>query len=91
LVPVDQELAGASVKGEEPVLKARVIESPVEAMESGQPLVTALEAEAIGAMRIERMTVSESEMDKSDFVGVIRFIARTPTSYITYIKGSTNE
>jgi len=36
---VDHELAGESVKGKLPVLKARVIESPVEAIESGYPAI----------------------------------------------------
>jgi hypothetical protein len=35
LVPVDHEFAGQSVKGKEHVLKARVIESPLEAIELG--------------------------------------------------------
>jgi hypothetical protein len=35
LVPVDHEFAGQSVNGKEHVLKARVIESPVDAIELG--------------------------------------------------------
>jgi hypothetical protein len=36
-VPVDHEFAGASVKAIVPVLYARVIESPVDAIEAGHP------------------------------------------------------
>jgi hypothetical protein len=35
LVPVDHELAGQSMNGNEHVLNARVIESPVDAIELG--------------------------------------------------------
>jgi hypothetical protein len=35
LVPVDHELDGQSMKGNVHVLKARVIESPVDAIELG--------------------------------------------------------
>jgi hypothetical protein len=35
LVPVDHEFCGQSMYGNEQVLKARVIESPVEASEPG--------------------------------------------------------
>ena len=37
-MPVDQEFPGASVSGTPPVLNARVIESPSEAMEFGYPV-----------------------------------------------------
>jgi hypothetical protein len=38
LVPVDHEFAAQSVKGNVHVLKARVIESPVDAIEFGYPV-----------------------------------------------------
>jgi hypothetical protein len=61
LVPVDHEFEAQSMKGNEQVLKARVIESPVDAIEFGYP-VTAGSAAALAtttsAARTTAMTPS---------------------------------
>jgi hypothetical protein len=64
LVPVDHELAGASIKGNQEVLKARVIESPVEAIELGhEPAALASAGPAkVAIIRAAQKTASSANL-----------------------------
>jgi hypothetical protein len=61
VVPVDQELAGASVNPLLPVLKARVIESPMAAIEFGRPSSDGV-AGVVGSGVTVGVTVSEPKL-----------------------------